>query len=140
MRRYFAVVGDLASTEDDLRRLLAPELRVVEHPNAVLPRGAVRDLAATLTGFSLGKQLLRAQVFEVHEVFAAGDRAAVRATWRGTVAVDAGPYRSGQTLVAHVAALLTVRDGQVVAHETYDCYEPISTTASDVRTEPEPSN
>ncbi|MGY1725547.1 nuclear transport factor 2 family protein [Geodermatophilus sp. SYSU D01062] len=124
VRRYYATVADLAATEDDLRPLLDARLRVVEHPNAVTPRGAVRDLEGTLAGFGAGKRLLREQVFDVHEVLTVGDRAAVRATWRGTVGVDAGPYRAGQQLLAHVAALLTVRDGRVVDHETFDCYEP----------------
>ncbi|MGY1730122.1 nuclear transport factor 2 family protein [Geodermatophilus sp. SYSU D01045] len=125
VRRYYATVSDLTATEDDLRPLLGAQLRVVEHPNAVTPRGAVRDLEGTLAGFRAGKALLREQVFDVHEVVTAGPRAAVRATWRGTVGADAGPHRAGQELVAHVAALLTVRDGRVVDHETFDCYEPL---------------
>ncbi|GAB3191639.1 hypothetical protein GCM10027261_02110 [Geodermatophilus arenarius] len=125
VRRYYATVADLAASEDDLRPLLDARLRVVEHPNAVTPRGATRDLAGTLAGFRAGKALLGEQSFEVHEVLTSGDRAAVRATWRGTVGVDAGPYRAGQELLAHVAALLTVRDGRVVHHETFDCYEPL---------------
>lgn len=125
MRRYYATIEDLSSTEDDLRPLLAPGLRVREHPNAVTPLGAERDLAETLRGFDRGKALLREQVFDVHEVLTCGERAAVRATWRGVVGRDAGPFRTGQELVAHVAALVTVRDGQVVEHETYDCYEPL---------------
>jgi ketosteroid isomerase-like protein len=124
VRRYYAVVSDLGSTEDELRALLSPDVRVVEHPNAVTPLGAVRDLQAILTGFRAGKSLLSEQDFEVREVLTAGERAAVRAAWRGTVGVDAGPYRAGLELMADVAALLTVRDGLVVDHETFDCYRP----------------
>lgn len=125
VRSYFAVVSDLRSTEEDLRAVLADEVTVTEHPNPITPQGAVRDLEGTVAGFRAGKALLAEQVFEVHEVLAAGERAAVRATWRGVVGVDAGPYRRGQQLVGHVAALLTVRDGRVVEHETFDCYEPV---------------
>jgi ketosteroid isomerase-like protein len=124
VRRYYATVADLGTTEDDLRPLLDPRLRVVEHPNAVTPRGAVRDLAGTLAGFRAGKALLREQAFELHEVLTAGERAAVRATWRATVGVDAGPFRAGQRLVARIAALLGVAGGRIVDHETFDCYEP----------------
>ncbi|RKS75584.1 ketosteroid isomerase-like protein [Motilibacter peucedani] len=123
--RYFATVSDLGSSADDLLALVAPGLRVVEHPNPITPRGAVRDLEQTLQGLRAGKALLREQVFDVHEVLTCSDRAAVRATWRGVVGVDAGPYRAGQELVAHVAAVLTVQDGRVVDHETFDCYEPV---------------
>ena len=54
VRRYYSVVSDLTSTEADLRPLLASALRVVEHPNAVTPQGAVRDLDGTLRGFGSG--------------------------------------------------------------------------------------
>jgi ketosteroid isomerase-like protein len=126
VRGYFSAVADLGSTEDDLRSMLDPQLRVVEHPNAVTPLGAVRDVEGTITGFRGGKALLREQVFDVHEVLTSGERAAVRATWRGTIGIDAGPFRAGQELVAHIAGLLTVRDGRIVEHETFDCYEPFA--------------
>ncbi|MEV4346433.1 nuclear transport factor 2 family protein [Actinoplanes sp. NPDC049596] len=124
VRRYYAVVSDRSSTEDELRALLSPGIRVTEHPNAVTPAGAVRDLSGTIAGFRAGKALLREQSFAVHEVLPAGPRAAVRATWRGVAGVDAGPFRAGQELIAEVAALLTVRDGVVAEHETFDCYRP----------------
>ncbi len=127
VRRYFAVVADLTSSEEDLSALLADGLRVKEHPNALTPQGAVRDKAQTLAGFRAGKVLLSEQAFEVHEVLVAGERAAVRATWRGVVSADTGPLAAGQELVASVAALLTVRDDQVVEHETFDCYLPLAT-------------
>jgi ketosteroid isomerase-like protein len=128
VRRYYALVADLASTPDDLAALLHPDVRVTEHPNAITPRGAVRDRDATLAGFAAGKALLSAQSFDVHEVVAAAgdpDRVAVRATWRGTIARGAGRLTQGAELVAHIAALLTVADGQILEHETFDCYEPL---------------
>jgi ketosteroid isomerase-like protein len=124
VRRYFATVADLASGEADLRAVLHPDVRVTEHPNPVTPRGAVRDVDATVAGFRAGKALLAEQSIEVHDVLVAGDRAAVRATWTGVVGVDAGPYRKGTRLVARMGGFLRVRDGRVVEHETYDCYEP----------------
>jgi ketosteroid isomerase-like protein len=124
VRRYYEVVSDLTSTEADLRPLIADDVTVVEHPNALTVQGAERDLEQTLAGFASGKRLLREQRFDVTDVLVDGDRAAVRATWSGTVGVDAGPFRAGQTLRAEVAALLTVADGRIVRHETFDCYEP----------------
>jgi ketosteroid isomerase-like protein len=126
VRRYFATVADLDSTEEQLRTLLSPDLRVTEHPNLVTPKGATRGLEGTVAGFNAGKALLSRQVFDVHEVLVLGNRAAVRATWRGVIAVDAGPYRAGQELVAHVAAVVALENGLIVEHETYDCYEPIT--------------
>ena len=123
VRKYFAVVADLASSESDLRALLSPSVRVTEHPNAVTPHGAVRTIDQSVAGFLAGKQLLSDQTFTIHEVLVEGERAAVRATWTGTIGVDRGPFRAGTTLVAHISGFLTVRDGQVVEHETFDCYQ-----------------
>ena len=53
-----------------------------------------------------------------------GSRVMVRATWCGVIATAAGPFQAGQQLTAHIAALITVKDGQVTDHETFDCYEP----------------
>jgi ketosteroid isomerase-like protein len=127
VRRYYRLVCDLESHEDDLRAVLAPDVRIVEHPNAVTPRGAVRDREQTLAGLRSGRALLSRQDFDVHEVLVHGDRAAVRATWRGTIAVDRGPFTAGTVLRANIASLLTVRDGLIVEQETYDCYEPFPT-------------
>lgn len=127
VRRYFATVANLDSTEGDLLQLLADDVQVVEHPNAITPSGAARDLTGVVEGFRAGKALLREQSFEVHEVLVEGDRAAVRATWHGVIGVSAGPYRRGQQLMAHIAALLTVRNGRIVHHETFDCFDTVAT-------------
>jgi ketosteroid isomerase-like protein len=124
VRRYFAVVADLDSSADDLRALLAPDAVFVEHPNPISPRGARRTTEETLAGFTSGKALLSAQSIEVRDMIVLGERVAVRSTWRGTVGVEAGPLKPGDELVAHMGGFLTVRDGLVVEHETYDCYEP----------------
>jgi ketosteroid isomerase-like protein len=125
VRHYFEVVADLGSTADDLLALVHPDVRITEHPNALTPSGAVRDRDATLAGFIAGKHLLAAQSIDVHEVLAQDERVAVRATWRGTVGIDTPTLPAGAQLVAHIAALLTVADGRIREHETYDCYEPL---------------
>jgi ketosteroid isomerase-like protein len=124
VRRYFEVVADLGSTEDDLLAVLHPDARITEHPNPISPEGAVRDRDATIAGFNAGKALLSAQTFDIHDLIASGDRVVVRATWRGTVGIDTERLPVGTELVAHVSAWLTVADGLVRRHETYDCYEP----------------
>jgi ketosteroid isomerase-like protein len=125
VRRYFAIVADLGSREDELLELLHPDVRITEHPNAITPSGAVRDLDGTLTGYRAGKKLLSAQSFEIEELVAAGSRVAVQATWRGTIALGSDRLPAGTELVAHVAAWLTVSDGRVREHETFDCYDPL---------------
>ena len=124
VRRYYEIVGDLGSSADDLRAVLHPDVQIHEYPNAISPTGSVRDRAEALATFVAGKKLLSEQSFDVHEAFSSGDRVAVRATWRGTLANSAGGLPAGRELVAQIAALLTVKDGKIRRHETFDCYEP----------------
>jgi ketosteroid isomerase-like protein len=125
VRQYFTVVADLDSSSDALLDVLHPAVRITEHPNAINPRGAVRDRDAATAGFLAGKQLLATQTMEVHELLVSGDRVAVRATWRGAVRAGTDALAPGAELVAHIAAWLTVVDGRIREHETFDCYEPL---------------
>ena len=124
VRHYFAVVADLDSTDDDLRPLLAADAVFVEHPNPISPTGERRTTEETVAGFGSGKTLLSAQTIDVHDVLVLGERVAVRSTWRGTVGIEAGSLSPGDELIAHMGGFLTVRDGLIAEHETYDCYEP----------------
>lgn len=118
IRRYFAVVADLGSTVGDLRSLLASDAVFVELPNPISPTGHTRTRDQTIAGFESGKARLDEQSIDIEEVLVAGDRAAVRSTWAA---------RIGDTrIVAHMGGFLTVRDGLIVRHETYDCYEPFT--------------
>ena len=119
VQRYFAIVADLSSSQDDLEAVLHPDIRVVERPNAMNAEGAVRDRDRMLEGFVAGKQLLTTQAIDVHELVADGDRVAVRATWRGTTG-------DGTELVAHIAGWLRVAGDRILEHETFDCYEPFT--------------
>lgn len=124
VKRYYEVVADLNSEVDTLADLLAKKVTIIERPNPISLKGTTRGKAETLDGLASGKELLSEQSFEVHEILVSGHRAAVRATWRGTIGIDAGPLTTGTKLLAHVAAFLTVEDGKIVEHETFDCYEP----------------
>jgi ketosteroid isomerase-like protein len=126
VRRYYAVVGDLTHTETELEAILHPDATLVELPNPIAPKGATRSAEEAVAAFRAGRALLSEQSFEIEELMAMGERAAVRALWEGTVGRDAGPFAAGTRLTAHIAAFVTVRDGQVLRHETYDCYEPFA--------------
>jgi len=118
IRRYFAIVADLASSEDELRAVLHPDAVLRELPNPIAPTGHVRGVDETVAGFLSGKARLTEQRIEVLEVLVAGDRAAVRSVWLG---------RLGDTeITAHMAGFITVRDNRIAAHDTYDCYEPFA--------------
>jgi ketosteroid isomerase-like protein len=117
VERYYAAVADLRASPDSLREMLHPELAVIEHPNAIHPDGTVRDRDEVVADYEQGKRMLSDQSLDLDEVLVSGERVAVRARWRGKLA-------SGATLEARIAAFLTVVDGRIREHETYDCYSP----------------
>ena len=117
VERYYATVADLSGSRESLAELLHPDLRIVEHPNAIHPEGTVRGRDEAMADYEQGKRMLSDQSFDLDEVLVSGERVAVRARWRGTLA-------SGATLEAQIAAFLTVVDGRIREHETYDCYSP----------------
>jgi ketosteroid isomerase-like protein len=123
-RRYLAVVADRNAPADELAALIDERAEFVEHPNRLVPTGRRRGRAATLEAFAAGKSLLARQELTVHELVASGETAAARLTWRGVLAIDAGPLRAGTELAAEIAQFITVRDGRIVRLETFDCYEP----------------
>ena len=129
VRAYFAVVADVDSTESDLRDVLHPDAVFVEHPSPMAPHGRTHGLDGMLADFVSGKSLLAEQDIEVRSLLVEGDRVAVQSTWTGVMAHDVGALAAGTRLTAHMAGFLTVKDGLVVRHETYDCYEPFGASA-----------
>ena len=107
------------STRTALARVLHPDVAHQRDAERDQPRRAPSATAPRpAQAFERGKGLLSAQTYDVHEVIAAGDTIAARATWRGTLAA------TGQELTAHIATFSEVRDGRIFRHATYDCYEP----------------
>jgi Domain of unknown function (DUF4440) len=55
VRRYYELVADLDATPERLAEVLHPDLRVVEHPNAINREGTVRDRDEVLAAYAAGK-------------------------------------------------------------------------------------
>ena len=106
-----------AFDEDALAKLLHPDARISEMPNAINKNGTERDLEAALAAFRKGKTMLAEQRYDVHDVIVAGEKIAARATWRGRLS-------DGPELRAEIATFTEVRDGRIYRHATYDCYIP----------------
>ena len=109
---------DAAATfdEDALAKLMHPEVRISEMPNAINRGGTERGPDEALVAFRKGKEMLARQSYDVQDVIVAGDKIAARATWRGQLT-------DGPELTAHIATFTEVRDGRIYRHATYDCYE-----------------
>ena len=82
------------------------------------------DRATSLRAVELSRTLLSHARFAVHSHLVHGDTVASRLTWRGRLAIDAGPLKAGVKLTAHISQHTTVRDGRIFRTESFDCYGP----------------
>src|SRR5690606_21588466 len=105
-----------------LRALFTDDAVTVEHPNRLKPTGAVAPLDQMIAASAAGAGLLAWQRFEERDVIENGAAVAMRTDWTAEIAADAGPFRAGQRLTAHIAQFFEVRDGRSAAIETYGCY------------------
>ena len=107
-----------------LRPYFTPDATVLEHPNAIKPKGAIGSVENMIAESTRGAGLLSSQTYAVREAIEHADLAILRLTWTGIIARDLGPFRAGQVLTAHIAQFIHVRHGRVASIETFDCYEP----------------
>jgi ketosteroid isomerase-like protein len=110
------------ATGEALKAFFHPDFVHEEYPNRMSPRGATRDLAATLAGAERGKRVMSRQEWTVRTVIAQGDQVAVELDWLGVLAVAAGPLPAGHELRAKVALFIEVRDGKIHRQRNYDSY------------------
>jgi ketosteroid isomerase-like protein len=124
IERYLSLIADPSVDVERIAELLDDDMRFVERPNLVNPRGSTRDVAQLLTSVAQGRQLLEAQHFEIVDHVVAGDTVATRVIWTGTPAVDAPPFRAGSCIRADSFMHFTLRDGRIAHQENYDCFHP----------------
>ena len=124
IERYLTLIADPSVDVERIAELLDDDMRFVERPNLVNPRGTTRNVAELLTSVAQGRQLLEGQNFEIVDHVVAGDTIATRVVWTGTVAVDAPPYRAGSCIRADSFMHFTLRDGRIAHQENYDCFHP----------------
>jgi ketosteroid isomerase-like protein len=122
IERYLALIADPSVEVERIAELLDDDMRFVERPNLVNPRGSTRDVAELLTSVAQGRELLEAQHFEIVDHVVAGDTIATRVIWTGTPALDAPPFRAGSCIRADSFMHFTLRDGRIAHQENYDCF------------------
>jgi len=127
VERFLAAFDRRWPTDAELDDLLAPEIRFVERPSLVSPKGSERDAAAMRVGIEAGRKLLAWQRYEVRDHVASGDTVVTRMRWSGELAIDAGPRPRGTTLRAWCGAHYRLSEGRIVEIEQHDCYEPVET-------------
>jgi ketosteroid isomerase-like protein len=113
-----------------LAAVLHPDYVHTELPNAMSPRVRERGVVDTLSGLMAGRQTIEDQRIEVTRTIESGSTVVVEAAWRGTLKVDAGALRRGDTLSATICIVFDLADdGRILRQRNYDCYDPLPTVA-----------
>lgn len=123
LKAFLGLLENFSLDESRYRQLLAPDVKFVVFPNLLAKVTHTRDFAESMKGIAQGRALLRSQSYHISSHFESGARLAVELVWTGTMAVDAGPLKKGQTLSAHVCMIAEFAGGKIVAQRNYDCYE-----------------
>jgi ketosteroid isomerase-like protein len=136
VRRLFAAIAG-----SDLRllgELYADDAEQVEYPNSLLATGARRNKAQILQAAERGRAVMAEQRLDITHALVQGESVALEATWRGRLAVDVPALRrfAGEWMSAHFAQFLVLRDGRVLRHSTYDCFNPWNEDRSSARGTP----
>jgi hypothetical protein len=127
IRAWLALTEAFSNDEDALARVLHPDFRAIEHPNAISPKRRERGWADVLAGLAMGRKMLVEQRYDITAMHEAADAVTLEAAWTGTMAIDAGPLRRGTVLRAAVCAVFRfAEDGRIVRQTNYDCYDPFA--------------
>lgn len=121
VRDYVAAVERL--DVDAVARLIEPAIEQVERPNKLYRDGQLRGAEQMLRDLPRGSQVLRQQSYAIGTIFGAGDQVVVEARWEAIVNVSLGRLAPGDTMVAHICMVFTLRNGRIVRQVNYDCYE-----------------
>ena len=112
---FFAAAAEF--DDEALARVMHPEARFSEMPNAINRDGTERDRGGARRRSPAAGRCSRSRPTTSTSASIAGDTIAARAS------PGAGTLQSGQELTAHIATFTQVRDGKIFRHATYDCYE-----------------
>jgi len=126
VERYLRLIEGFHTKPRDFEPLLHADFVQTELPNTLNPRGQQSDRAGVLARLSVARQILAEQSFEIGRHCEDERHLFVEAVWRGTMAVDAGPLKRGQTMTAYFCMVFEFKDGLIWRQRNYDCFEPLA--------------
>jgi ketosteroid isomerase-like protein len=122
-RRYLEAL-ESGAEGNALAEFFTKDVIQEEFPNRLSPIGAHRNLKAILDAARKGKQLLRAQKFEIMNSIVDGDRVALEVFWSGLLAAPIDTLPPNTEMRAHFSMWLEFKDGKICRQHNYDCFDP----------------
>jgi ketosteroid isomerase-like protein len=122
-RRYLEAL-ETGAEGGTLAEFFTSDVVQEEFPNRLSPIGQHRDLNALLAAARKGKQVVRAQRFDILNSIVDGDNVALEVHWSGLLAVSVDSLPADSELRAHISIFLEFRDGKICRQHNYDCFDP----------------
>ena len=123
VRDYLAALAN-GEAGKALERFFTPDAMQIEWPNRLNPKGGQSDLATMMKRSEQGKHLLVKQTYQITSEVVSGDKAAIEAEWRATLAVPLGTLAAGAEMKAYFAIFFEFKQGRIARQHNYDCFEP----------------
>jgi ketosteroid isomerase-like protein len=122
-RRYLEAL-ESGAYDNELAEFFTKDVIQEEFPNRLSPIGVHRNLSAILDAARKGRQILRAQKFEILNAIVDGDRVALEVFWSGLLAMPVDSLPADSEMRAHFSMWLQFKDGKIARQHNYDCFDP----------------
>jgi ketosteroid isomerase-like protein len=122
-RRYLEAL-ESGAYDTELAEFFTKDVIQEEFPNRLSPIGVHRNLNAILDAARKGRQILRAQKFEIMNAIVDGDRVALEVFWSGLLAAPVDSLPADSEMRAHFSMWLQFKDGKIARQHNYDCFDP----------------
>lgn len=122
--RFLKLIERFEDSEVMYSDLLHPEFSQIEYPNALNKNGQKSNYGEVFKRLSLGKAMLAKQSYKIESTLEQNDRAYIESIWSGTIAMDAGHFKRGQQLRAHLCMAFEFKDNRIYKQKNYDCFLP----------------
>ncbi|MEO6098334.1 MAG: nuclear transport factor 2 family protein [Fibrobacteria bacterium] len=123
IRNYFkAIEGSVPL--DRFQHFFHPDVVQYEFPSRLNPNGKARRKQALLEDFEKGKSVISRHVYTIKSLTADGNRVCVETEWIGTLAIQLGSLKPGDTMKADFGVFFRIEQGQIIEQNNYDCIHP----------------
>ncbi len=126
VKKYLDLLAKFEVNESQYKEILHPEFEQREFPNALNKSGQKSTYSEVFKRMNIGKSILSHQSYTIDSFLESPERMYVEAKWNGTMTIDAGPLKKGQSLVAHFCMAFEFKDDLIYRQRNYDCFEPFS--------------
>lgn len=126
IQKYLSLLETFSDSQTSFDEILHPEFQQREYPNVLNKNGQLSDLADVVRRASAGKKMLSRQTYQILNSIEDGEQIALEVQWIGTMAIDAGSFKSNQVLKANFCFICEFKDGKIHRQRNYDCFEPFA--------------